>query len=336
MAKKILSSRVKATLLPVYEDISDEEILEVTFQKINGETRQATYEDISDEETQDAIPGKSLLYEDISDICTEEGPLDLRVRGPTRNKVERNDLTENLKIMCFNEKNAKAKHINLKVVDESLSNISFFTVMENNDNNIILDVMEEKGVNSSKNIGKLDLNINSTERIECERYMCNKCDYKTKHRGNLMAHIKSIHEGIKYACDKCDYKTRNRGTLRQHKDSIHNGVRYICDYCGYKASLKSNLRRHIKSIHEGVKYNCDQCPYKASTQSYLQNHIRSVHEGIKYDCDQCIYKANTRHVLHQHIESVHRGVSYDCDQCDYKVTQKQNLKRHKQKVHILQ
>ena len=62
-----------------------------------------------------------------------------------------------------------------------------------------------------------------------------------------------MHEGIKYdkyPCSKCDYKANTRGNLVIHIKSIHEGVNYPCNHCDYKATQKSNLMRHFKLKHE--------------------------------------------------------------------------------------
>ena len=49
---------------------------------------------------------------------------------------------------------------------------------------------------------------------EVIKFNCDQCDFKGKHKRNLLAHKKSIHEGIKFDCDQCDYKATTKGSLR--------------------------------------------------------------------------------------------------------------------------
>ena len=80
-----------------------------------------------------------------------------------------------------------------------------------------------------------------------------------------------------YPCDQCDYKSQHKGSVVRHLKSKHEGVKYPCDQCDYKTTNKRNLLRHLKSKHEGVKYPCDQCDYKATNKiQYCQMHRQVV------------------------------------------------------------
>ena len=52
-------------------------------------------------------------------------------------------------------------------------------------------------------------------------FTCDQCDYKGTHKGNLLRHIKSRHEGLKFSCDQCDYNATQKGDLLRHKKSKH-------------------------------------------------------------------------------------------------------------------
>ena len=85
---------------------------------------------------------------------------------------------------------------------------------------------------------------------------------------------------IKFLCAQCDHKASTKGNLIKHIKSIHEGVKFPCDQCDYKATKKGNLIKHIKSIHERVKFPCAQCDYKATEKGHLLSHIRSIHIRI--------------------------------------------------------
>ena len=67
-------------------------------------------------------------------------------------------------------------------------------------------------------------------------FLFNQCEFKASWKGNLMRHIKSIHEGVRFPV------------------IIYEGANFSCDQCEFKASWKGDLFRHIKSIHEGVRF----------------------------------------------------------------------------------
>ena len=69
------------------------------------------------------------------------------------------------------------------------------------------------------------------------QFPCDQCNYIALHKQNLLAHVKSIHEGFRYPCDQCDYKATEKGSLLGHIKSKHEGVKYPCDQCNYKAPV---------------------------------------------------------------------------------------------------
>ena len=73
--------------------------------------------------------------------------------------------------------------------------------------------------------------------------------------------IQTKNDGYKYLCDLCDYKARHRSNLLTHMKSKHEGVKYPCNYCDYRATQKGSLSSHVNSKHEGVEYPCNQCEY---------------------------------------------------------------------------
>ena len=53
-------------------------------------------------------------------------------------------------------------------------------------------------------------------------------------------------------CPQCDAVFTHRGRMLEHVRSKHEGVRYPCSQCDYKATKPSNLKRHVKGFHEGM------------------------------------------------------------------------------------
>ena len=142
----------------------------------------------------------------------------------------------------------------------------------------------------------------------CEngKFECEQCQKAYSSSAVTCIHKKSEHQGVKYACNKCDYKAKYQGYLIAHIQSIHEGVyRFVCNQCNYKAKYQSHLTGHIQSIHEGVRYACNQCDKQYRTQSDLKVHIQVKHEGVKYACNQCNYQATQKSHLGRHIKNAH-------------------------------
>ena len=64
-------------------------------------------------------------------------------------------------------------------------------------------------------------------------------------------------------CKFCDYTSKLKYDMLAHVKRMHSGITYQCDKCDYKASEKINLKKHIAARHENKIYHCDQCTYTA-------------------------------------------------------------------------
>ena len=110
------------------------------------------------------------------------------------------------------------------------------------------------------------------------RYPCDQCDYQASYKGDLHKHIQSQHGfSVSSQCPECGAEFRQRGAMLAHCRSIHEGIRYPCNECDYQATQQSGLKRHILNIHEGIKYPCNQCDYQATDKSKLRKHMKSKH-----------------------------------------------------------
>merc|ERR1719509_634233 len=71
--------------------------------------------------------------------------------------------------------------------------------------------------------------------MEGLNYICEQCDYKTRRKGNMIAHLANNHrdgqpakqkpqEGLIYLCEQCEYKTTRKWNLKPHVENIHNTI----------------------------------------------------------------------------------------------------------------
>ena len=66
---------------------------------------------------------------------------------------------------------------------------------------------------------------------------CGKCDFQTKHLGNLARHNEFVHQNIK-SCDMCPYRTGSIWKLFDHKKTAHiiKVKDKVCGVCDYRTS----------------------------------------------------------------------------------------------------
>ena len=75
---------------------------------------------------------------------------------------------------------------------------------------------------------------------------CPECGKEFTKKSSMVAHYRSIHEGIKYPCNQCDSQFTQQGHLQTHIQSIHEGIKYSCNQCEYQANRKDTLQNHKK------------------------------------------------------------------------------------------
>ena len=109
------------------------------------------------------------------------------------------------------------------------------------ENNKKEELQTVKKCRSSRKILKPVNNINN-------KYPCNECDYQAKQRGNLQAHIRSKHEGIRYNCNQCDYQATTQGHLQSHIEAKHSNNILQCELCDYQTKWRSKYNQH-KKVH---------------------------------------------------------------------------------------
>ena len=47
-------------------------------------------------------------------------------------------------------------------------------------------------------------------------FSCTKCEFTSKHRSNLLSHIRYKHEGVRYGCKECSYQATTTSHLKRH------------------------------------------------------------------------------------------------------------------------
>ena len=85
-----------------------------------------------------------------------------------------------------------------------------------------------------------------------------------------------LHNGC-YQCDRCDYKSTQKKQMIIHKIVFHVKIKFECDVCENIFSDPRSLKKHKTSSHQGVQYECEECGRLTSTAYSLASHKRRKH-----------------------------------------------------------
>merc|ERR1719154_363668 len=189
--------------------------------------------------------------------------------------------------------------------------------------------------------------------------MCDRCDYYTKHKGNLNNHQKVKHEKRSFKCLQCVFTTYFKQYLQKHMKEKHGmPVMYFCSDCGYCNVDKQEYNMHKKTEHASLKEP------RNITQKHKRKRINTVPEkkqvekdmvslnseelktevfliepklensSKQFSCDSCDYSTDRKPTLNIHKKAVHIGnLDFSCDSCPFHTTTKEYLVRHIQRGH---
>ena len=215
--------------------------------------------------------------------------------------------------------------------------------------------------NEPDNIDESQTNVRSPKieagrRKEMKKTMRKKTEFKcefcektfpTEHY--LDRHIVCHTQEQKYTCDQCDSKFRHRSSLMKHKKK-HDGVSYTCHFCGKIYSYAQGLAEHINVKHLNMepkygsvkysqlerKYICDDCGKAFVGKVDLDRHKIIKHtRNFPLKCEKCGLgfinskrKQFVKHIAKCHGEPRIRNKIWTCEQCGKEFNKKSNYQVH--------
>ncbi|CDF38089.1 unnamed protein product [Chondrus crispus] len=154
---------------------------------------------------------------------------------------------------------------------------------------------------------------NETGGDDERKHKCRTCESRFKNRGDLLRHVKVVHEGKRmYLCETCGKSFGHSGHLNRHIQSVHlHQRRFKCQFCQYEFYQASHLHSHIGHIHGKKKtLSCKECGYRASSRNALKTHMTNAHpceEVTMHGCAfaDCPGTFENENELKNHISDVH-------------------------------
>lgn len=167
--------------------------------------------------------------------------------------------------------------------------------------------------------GQVSAQTSSDSTSESDKkHVCKMCTSRFKMRGDLLRHVKTVHEGKKmYTCKTCGKAFGHSGHLNRHVSSVHlQQRRFKCQFCGFQFFQASHLQSHIGHIHSAKKpYRCEFCGVRVNSEAALKSHMAKTRcaeavaeEAISCSFHGCNSKFSSQYDLDAHKALVHQAV----------------------------
>lgn len=178
---------------------------------------------------------------------------------------------------------------------------------------------------------------------EPELYNCKICAKEYRHKGNLVNHLRKVHNEGKQekddgkTCQVCKKVFRDQGKRNRHVRVIHEkSTKVNCPECKKEFSTRDTMLYHLRNIHKKLGWSkCDQCDKVCSNPGNLRKHISQMHDkNTGVECHICVKEFNSQCNLIQHILKVHeRREKCKCNICDKILLSKNGLEYHMRVSH---
>uniref|UniRef100_A0A8B9RAF6 Zinc finger and AT hook domain containing n=1 Tax=Astyanax mexicanus TaxID=7994 RepID=A0A8B9RAF6_ASTMX len=158
-------------------------------------------------------------------------------------------------------------------------------------------------------------------------FKCPICDYASRSKSNLKAHMNRHNTEKTHLCDLCGKKFKSKCTLKSHK-LMHSadGKQFKCTECDFTAAQKPHLLRHMEQHASFKPFRCAHCHYSCNIPGSLKRHYNKKHPGEQY-CNAGPGTASSETVMEQ------GGVK--CPVCNYVYGTKWEMNRHLKSKHGL-
>jgi len=245
-------------------------------------------------------------------------------------------------------------------------NSSYSDTFENNDCVQLEDTLSYDGTEYSckvcsfrtTHLNLFNLHQEVHKEVEKDIYQCTQCKFNTEVVEALQEHELTHKKTVLFTCPKCDYASRLKCNLKAHLKIHENqskSVKFHCEICNnFESSYYSAFVRHIRNKHDANEvFKCITCPYIAGSKEHLKNHEKnheSNEDATLFRCEQCDFVTYNEHTIkrhvHRHIERRKEGdevivkeiageteiVWFCCNMCEFRSKEQRYVILHK-KVH---
>jgi len=170
-----------------------------------------------------------------------------------------------------------------------------------------------------------------------KKWACVECEYSSDRKNDYQRHI-GTHLNVKtHQCGFCGRYFTLKGNLVAHIKTVHTKEHsHKCKTCSKTFTQRGSLLKHQRSVHEKVKsYVCIHCGKTYPYNHILKSHMRTHTNEKPFACSYCGKTFNNSSGLSQHKIRMHtRAFAHVCQLCGKGFMRPAELRRHLQKVHL--
>lgn len=169
---------------------------------------------------------------------------------------------------------------------------------------------------------------------------CTYCKKMVK-LGSLAAHLEICRRKAQndyFRCDKCTFKTAHRGHFDGHMKLVHSigkdeEALLHCPVCHMKFYRNYHLKKHMNTHTDVKSYCCDVCGSQFKSESDVVGHKNRTHGLFKWQCVECLQKFRDKAKAHKHV-FIHSDLpSHGCTICGLELKNESQARAHVQNVH---
>lgn len=126
------------------------------------------------------------------------------------------------------------------------------------------------------------------DQTQLKKHVCEQCGFRARTKYHLTRHSRTHTEERNFPCNICNKMFANSYNVIAHVNSVHKGIRpkvdeskLGCMLCGKKFPRYKQLRRHLFEVHQVMEHAAEFGGGNNETDVRLAGFVREHNEFLK-------------------------------------------------------